>query len=89
MCIHFVFDKVSRKFLGLNTFGIRIRHEVMNRHLDANATIDIVMEQLKDANFDPEFYRLYEDEIVAKFNEEQGTSIVVKKRSWKRILGAG
>ncbi len=89
MCMHFVFDKVSRKFLGLNTFGIRIRHEVMNRHLDGNATIDKVMEQLKDANFDPEFYRLYEDEIVAKFNKEQGTNISVKKRSWKRILGVG
>ena len=89
MCMHFVFDKASRKFLGLNTLGIRIRHEVMDRHLDTEATIDKVMEQLKDANFDPEFYRLYEDEIVAKFNKEQGTSIVVKKRSWKRILGAG
>ena len=59
----------------------------MDRHLDADATIDKVMEQLKDANFDPEFYRLYEDEIVAKFNQEQGTKITVKKRSWKRILG--
>ena len=89
MCMHFVFDKVSRKFLGLNVFGIRIRHEVMNRHLDAEATIDKVLEELKDANFDPEFYRLYEDEIVAKFNEEQGTNISAKKKSWKRILGVG
>ena len=89
MCMHFVFDKASRKFLGLNTFGIRIRHEVMNRHLDADSTIDKVMEQLKDANFDPEFYRVYEDEIVAKFNKEKGTNILVKKRSWKRILGVG
>ena len=61
----------------------------MNRHLDADSTIDKVMEQLKDANFDPEFYRVYEDEIVAKFNVEQGTNISVKKRSWKRILGVG
>ena len=89
MCMHFVFDKSSRKFLGLNTFGIRIRHEVMNRHLDSDATIEKVMEQLKDANFDPEFYRLYEDEIVAKFNIEQKTNISIKRRSWKRILGAG
>jgi len=89
MCMHFVFDKASRKFLGLNTFGIRIRHEVMNRHLDSDATIEKVMEQLKDANFDPEFYRVYEDKIVAKFNKEQKTNISVKKRSWKRILGAG
>ncbi len=89
MCMHFVFDKASRKFLGLNTLGIRIRHEVMNRHLDADSTIDKVMEQLKDANFDPEFYRVYEDEIVAKFNVEQGTNISAKKRSWKRILGVG
>jgi len=88
-CMHFVFNKDSRKFLGLNTFGIRIRHEVMNKHLDSEASIDEVMEELKDANFDPEFYRLHEEDIIAKFNKEQGTSISTKKKSWKRILGVG
>ena len=87
--MHFVFDKNTKKFLGLNTFGIRIRHGVMNHLLDEEATIEKVLEQLKDANFDPEFYKIYDEEIIAKFNKEQGANISLKKKSWKRILNIG
>jgi hypothetical protein len=45
-----------------------------------------VLENLADANFDPEFYKLYESEIVEKFNKENNTSIQTKKKSWKRIF---
>ncbi|MCP4522046.1 MAG: NAD(P)/FAD-dependent oxidoreductase [Cytophagales bacterium] len=86
ICMHFVFDKASRKFLGVNTFGVRLRHHAFNTWLTEERTIDHVLEHLKDANFDPEFYAQYEKEIVAKFNKEQGTNILVKKASWDRIL---
>lgn len=87
ICVKMVFDKESKKFVGINTFGIRMRHELFDRWLREGATINHVLEHLKDANFDPEFYSLYEDEIVAKFNSENGTSIKPKNKSWKRILG--
>ncbi len=44
------------------------------------------MEYLRDANFDPEFYKNYESEIVAAYNSEFGTHIEPQKKSWKRIL---
>ena len=86
ICIHFVYEKESRKFLGVNTFGIRLRHHAFDNWLQNEATIDHVLEHLKDANFDPEFYKEYEDVIVSKFNSENKTSIKPKKKSWKRIL---
>ncbi len=86
MCMHFVFEKKSRKFIGINTFGIRLRHNVFDGWLNESASIELVLEHLKDANFDPEFYTQYELEIVAKFNAENGTAIQPKKKSWKRIL---
>jgi len=42
--------------------------------------------ELKDANFDPELYKHYEDEIVRKFNNETGANVKVKSKSWSRIL---
>ncbi|WP_282162380.1 NAD(P)/FAD-dependent oxidoreductase [Ulvibacterium marinum] len=86
ICITVAFDKETRKFLGINTFGIRMRHEIFDRWLTEGRSIDHVMEYLKDANFDPEFYAHYEGEIVSKFNKEFGTAIRPRKKSWKRIF---
>ncbi len=84
--LHFVFEGESRLFLGVNTFGIRLRHELFDRWLNKGKTIDYVLKHLKDANFDPEFYAQYEDEILANYNRENGTSLVAKKKRWERIF---
>ena len=49
---------------------------------------NLFLEHLADANFDPEFYKLHEKEIIAKFNQENNTNIQLKKKSWKRIFSA-
>ncbi len=86
ICITAAYNSEDRRFLGINTFGIRMRHEVIDRWLTEGRTIDHVMEYLKDANFDPEFYRQYEEEIISAYNAANGTCIKPKKKSWKRIL---
>jgi len=86
ICITIAYDKHSKLFLGINTFGIRMRHEIFDRWLTEKKDINHVMEYLKDANFDPEFYTQYEDEIVTKYNMAMGTNISTKKKSWKRIF---
>ncbi|MFT7071733.1 NAD(P)/FAD-dependent oxidoreductase [Patiriisocius sp. Uisw_017] len=85
-CITISYHKDTHLFLGINTFGIRMRHEIFDKWLTENASVEHVMEYLKDANFDPEFYSLYEKSIVAAFNAEHGTNITPKKKSWKRIF---
>jgi NADPH-dependent 2,4-dienoyl-CoA reductase/sulfur reductase-like enzyme len=85
-CITISFDKNTHQFLGINTFGIRMRHEIFDKWLTEKQSIAHVLEYLADANFDPEFYKLHEPEIVAKFNQENNTNIQPKKRSWKRIF---
>lgn len=86
MCIHVSFDKNSKVFIGINTFGIRMRHELFNRWLNQKATVDEVLSQLADANFDPEFYKTFEKEIIAKYNKEFNASVKPKKKSWKNIF---
>lgn len=87
-CLKIVFDRSSKKLIGINVFGIRMRHHVWNQWLQEARGVDYVMEHLKDANFDPEFYTQYEDEIIAAYNKQMGASIRAKKSSWKRIINA-
>lgn len=86
ICITIAFHKDTMKFLGINTFGIRMRHEIFDKWLTENQDVDHIMTYLKDANFDPEFYKLYEDEIVAKYNTDFDKNINPKNKSWKRIF---
>ena len=85
-CITISFDKDTHQFLGINTFGIRMRHEIFDKWLTEKRAIEHVLEYLADANFNPEFYKLYEPQIVAKFNKENNKKIQPKKKSWKRIF---
>jgi NADPH-dependent 2,4-dienoyl-CoA reductase/sulfur reductase-like enzyme len=85
-CIHISYDKNTREFIGINTFGIRMRHDFFDKILTEKQTVEYVLEHLADANFDPEFYKLHEKDIVAKFNTENNTNIQLKKKSWKRIF---
>jgi NAD(P)H-nitrite reductase large subunit len=68
-CLRLVYEKASMKLIGINVFGIRFRHEVCDRWLKEGLTIFQVMENLVEANFDPEFHTKYEDDIVNSFNQ--------------------
>ncbi|WP_411028919.1 NAD(P)/FAD-dependent oxidoreductase [Spongiimicrobium sp. 3-5] len=86
VCVTIAYHNETRQFLGINTFGIRMRHEIFDRWLTESRSVDHVMEFLKDANFDPEFYENYEKDIISKFNSDMGTTLAVKNKSWKRIF---
>lgn len=89
-CMHFVFDKNNQKFLGVNTFGIRLRHEIFDQWLKDKRDIYYVLENLREANFDPEFFKRHEQEVVDSFNSQHtGKTIELKgKKSFiERIFG--
>lgn len=64
------FDKKTATVKGFNLMGIRYRHEVCARWIKERQPITHVMTHLSEANFDPEFSKRYEQEIVQKFNEQ-------------------
>jgi len=65
--MHFVWNKNSDVFKGINTFGIRLRHECFDRWLREGRSIQYVMAHLEEANFDPEFFVRHETEIASSF----------------------
>lgn len=66
-CITISYNKISNEFLGINTFGIRMKHEVFDNWLNEKRSVDYVIQNLKQANFDPEFFKKYEKEIFGEY----------------------
>ena len=62
--MHFVWDKNTKLFKGINTYGIRLRHECFDKWLRERKSIQFIMEHLPEANFDPEFFDKHEPEIM-------------------------
>lgn len=73
-CITIEYNKITNVFVGINTFGIRMRHEVFDKWLTKKRDVDYVMNHLSEANFDPEFYKQYETEILSGFNNQLQTA---------------
>lgn len=84
--VRLCYNRQTRLFIGVNLFGIRMRHQAFDKWLTEQRSIEYVLEHLADANFDPEFYKLHEKEIVAQFNQENGTSLTVRKRNWRNLF---
>ena len=87
-CLRVVFDRSSRAVKGINTFGIRQRHEVWDEWIKKEKTLQYVMQNLPKAHFDPEFFTRYESEIQEKFNTDFPSEAVKprKKGLLERIL---
>ncbi len=69
-CITVCFNKTTNEFLGINTFGIRMKHETFDRWLTEKRDVDYVLEHLPEANFDPEFYKRYEKNILVTYTNK-------------------
>lgn len=86
-CIRINYDAQSHVVNGFNLFGIRYRQEVCSRWIREGRTLDYVVQHLGEANFDPEFFRQYEPEIVKLYNQQNPGAPVVLKRG-RGIVGS-
>ena len=80
ICVRINFNIDNKAVTGVNTFGIRMRHDVWDEWISSKKTIDYVLENLTKANFDPEFFKQYEKEILEKYNAETGSSLTLKSK---------
>lgn len=77
------------KVLGVNNFGFRLRHEVMDRAIREKWSGGKVMARLKHANFDPEFFAPYYISIQEAFKAEFGGNFHPSKKTFiQKLFGA-
>ena len=67
------YHRDTNEFLGINTFGIRMRHDTFDRWLSEKRDVDYVIAHLAEANFDPELYKSYEGDIRSAYNNQLQT----------------
>ncbi len=74
---------------GVNVFGVRHRHQVWEKWLSDEAKITDVLSELGAANFDPEFFKQYEDEIIEHWNQENSQQVTktLGKGLFSSLLG--
>lgn len=84
--LHFSFDKTTKAILGVNTFGMRLRHLIFNEWLNKQRSIETVIGHLATANFDPEFYKHYENELIQSFNAKYNSNIKPAPKTWWQKL---
>jgi len=58
----------DRTVTGFNLMGIRYRHDLCHDWLEQKRPIEFVLENLGAANFDPEFYRQHEQDLIETYN---------------------
>ncbi len=81
------YDRASGAVKGFNLFGVRYRHEVCEKWLRDRTHIETVLQSLGLANFDPEFYKEYEKDVVELYNKISGKNLQLKqKRGLNKVL---
>ncbi|ELR71285.1 Nitrite reductase [NAD(P)H] subunit [Fulvivirga imtechensis AK7] len=86
LAMHFVFDKNEQTFFGINTFGIRLKHECFDQWLKEKVDIGHIISHLREANFDPEFFKNHEKDVIQAFSG-QYPEIRVASRQRRKTLG--
>ncbi len=72
--IRFAWDRNTNVCKGVNSFGIRLRHELFDKWLSEQQTIQFIIDHLHLANFDPEFFERHENNIRKAFYREHPIS---------------
>ena len=78
------YDTESGAIKGFNLFGIRYRHEVCEKWIKDKTHIEEVLQNLGLANFDPELFKEYEQDVIDVYNRVSGKNLQLKQ---KRGLG--
>lgn len=81
------YKRNNKEVVGFNLMGIRYRHEVCEKWILQKTHVESVLQNLSLANFDPEFYKEYEKDIIELYNSISGSNLQLKrKRSLSQVI---
>ncbi|MGK7397626.1 MAG: NAD(P)/FAD-dependent oxidoreductase, partial [Candidatus Cyclobacteriaceae bacterium M3_2C_046] len=85
--IRIVYSKQDGNVTGFNLMGVRYRHEVCERWIKTKTPIWEVLPELHLANFDPEFFDTYENQLIQTYYEVDENAVQLEsKPKRKKIL---
>lgn len=79
--VRIVYSETERNVIGFNFLGIRYRHKTCEKWIRERRTIEYVLQNLGEANFDPEFFEQLEAQILTAYTAvNPGVSLKLEKR---------
>jgi NADH oxidase (H2O2-forming) len=66
--LRIVYNKTTNEVKGFVVLGLRLRHEICDSWINTCKTIDYVLDNLDDLNFDPEFFKKYSSQVKSHFS---------------------
>jgi len=78
--IRITYHRESGSVLGFNLMGVRYRHEVCEKWIQRGVHIETVLQNLGLANFDPEFSKQHEADLIAVYNRQTGKNLILKQK---------
>ena len=88
-CLRILYNQDDNTIKGINAFGWRLRHEFFDKAISESWTLEKVLVNLHKANFNPEFFDPFHQEVIQKYNSETGQKLGMKKQSFlKRLIGS-
>jgi NAD(P)H-nitrite reductase large subunit len=76
--LHFQWNNETGNLVGINSFGIRLRHEVIDSWLSEGLAIDHVIHNLKKADFQKEFSKRFYKKIRKAFEKENSSTATAR-----------
>lgn len=80
ICFRAVFDPETKAITGVNAFGMRLRHNFFDKAIKESWTIENVLLQMEQADFNPEFYDRHHHSILLAYNEQFNASLQPRKK---------
>ncbi len=80
------YHKETNQLLGVNVFGIRLRHAVLDAWLSQHKSLDYCLAHWADALFDPEFSNSHQKDLLNHYNTVFQKALKPVKKSWTRIF---
>lgn len=71
-CLRINYRQEGKAVVGFNFFGIRARHDVCENWIREKKTLREVISLISESNFDPEFFKSFEKDLVIAYNESLG-----------------
>lgn len=65
-CLRINYRSSDQGVVGIHAFGLRLRHVVCERWIREHRPLPEVLNQFKQADFNPEFYESYTDQLTGK-----------------------
>jgi len=83
--IRIIIHSSTKTLKGINLMGVRYRHEVVEKMIRDEWPIRKVLKNLPEANFDPEFFKTNENELIKIYNKKYPDDLISEQR--KKVLG--